>query len=64
VIQPEDVLYFEKEIMSVLNTENARECEKKLIGILSMSKFDLIRILVKNRFGIYFKTKLEQAQTK
>jgi hypothetical protein len=40
--------------MQFLKIENARECEKKLAALLNFDKFELIKILVKNRMAIVF----------
>jgi len=49
--------------MKVLALENPRECEKKLFGVLGVDKFELIKLLVKNKATIYWGTLLQQAQT-
>ncbi len=56
----EELLDIEKKIIPILKIENARDCEKKLI-VLLQTKFDLIKLLVKNRFVIFYMTKLLQA---
>ena len=52
----------EIEIMKVLNVSHDIECENKLVLLLSHERFDLIKLLLKNRFKIYFCTRLERAQ--
>ena len=49
--------------MKVLALENPRESEKKLFGVLGVDKFELIKLLVKNKATIYWGTLLQQAQT-
>lgn len=49
--------------MKILALENARDCEKKLFGVLGVDKFELIRLLVRNKAAIYWGTLLQQAQT-
>ena len=57
---PEDVLKFEKAALLIIGNEflSPRECEKKLFGLLGHRKFEIVRILLKNRFTIYFGTRL------
>ena len=57
---PEELLEMEHKIMEILNIENSRECEKKLINLLSHDKFKLVGLLVKNRQTIYYGTKYQQ----
>ena len=58
----EEVQELEERVMRVLALENPRECEKKLFGILSVDKFELIRLLVRNMALIYWGSLLQQAQ--
>lgn len=52
----------EIEIMKVLNVPHDIECENKLVMLLSHERFDLIKLLLKNRFKLYFGTRLGRAQ--
>lgn len=52
----EEVLEIESRVLKVLSHENPRECEKKLFGILGVEKFELIRLLVRNKAAIYWGT--------
>lgn len=54
----EEILELEGRVMKTLGLENPRECEKRLFGILGVEKFELIRLLVKNKTPIYFGTKI------
>ena len=49
--------------MKILNSNNDIECENRLVKLLNYDKFDLIKLLLKNRTKIYFCTKLGQAQS-
>ncbi|KAI8064474.1 Sec63 Brl domain-containing protein [Gongronella butleri] len=40
---------------------NTRDCENELMGLFDYDKFDLVRILIKNRDPIYWCTKLARA---
>ncbi|ORX48547.1 Sec63-domain-containing protein [Hesseltinella vesiculosa] len=40
---------------------NIRDCENELMGLFDYDKFDLVRILIKNRDAIYWCTKLARA---
>jgi hypothetical protein len=62
-LMAEEVQELEGRLMKVLSLENARDCEKKLFGVLGVDKFELIRLLVRNKAGIYWGTLLQQAQT-
>jgi hypothetical protein len=52
----EEVLDIETKVLSVLALENPRECEKKLFAILGVDKFEIIRLLVRNKAPIYWGT--------
>jgi hypothetical protein len=52
----EEVLEIESRVLKVLALENPRECEKKLFGVLGVEKFELIRLLVRNKATIYWGT--------
>ncbi len=55
----EEILELEDKIKRILKLENPRECEKKLFGVLGVEKFDLIRLLVKNKGAIYYGSLLQ-----
>ena len=44
--------------MGVLKLDNARECERKLFGVLGVERFEVVRELVRNRKVVWFGTKL------
>ena len=54
-----------EEILSILlhsiQTNDERICENKLVLLLEFDKFELIKLLIKNRYKIYYCTKLKQA---
>ena len=52
----EEVLEIESRVLKVLALENPRECEKKLFGVLGVEKFELIRLLVRNKATLYWGT--------
>lgn len=52
----EEILEFESKVLKVLALENPRECEKKLFGILGVDKFELIKLLVRNKASIFWGT--------
>jgi pre-mRNA-splicing helicase BRR2 len=60
----DEILKIEKMVFNFLGQEtiSQRDCEKKLFGILTHSKFQLVRMILKNRFTIYFGTLLAQAE--
>jgi pre-mRNA-splicing helicase BRR2 len=62
-LMAEEVQELEGRLMKVLALENPRECEKKLFGVLGVDRFELIRLLVRNKAAIYWGTLLQQAQT-
>ena len=51
-----------EEVLSVLNAPTDIECENKLVDLLEYDRYDLIRLLSKNRHKIYYCTRLKQAQ--
>jgi pre-mRNA-splicing helicase BRR2 len=59
----EEILELETRVMKILSLENPRECEKRLFGVLGVEKFELIRILVKNKWSVFFGSRLQQAQS-
>lgn len=62
-LMAEEVQELEGRLLKVLALENARDCEKKLFGVLGVDRFELIRLLVRNKAAIYWGTLLQQAQT-
>eukprot|EP01038_Epipyxis_sp_PR26KG_P008839 gene8839-11930_t len=52
-----------EETLTALQTSDERLCENKLVVLLDFDKFEFIKLLLKNRFKIYYCTKLKQAQT-
>lgn len=52
----------EQEIMKALISSNDIECENRLVGLLTHTKFELIKLLLKNRHKIYYCTKLGRSQ--
>ena len=54
----------ESEIMKVLNVSQDIECENKLVLLLGHEKFDLIKLLLKNRYKLFFCTRLGRAQVR
>ncbi|SPJ08848.1 pre-mRNA-splicing helicase BRR2, putative [Plasmodium sp. DRC-Itaito] len=53
----------EKEVLNVLNIYDIQESENKLMHILKYENFNIARVLIKNRWKIYYCTLLGQAQT-
>ena len=51
---PEEILDLEKQVMQLLALENARECDIKLAQLFNYEHAELNRVLVKNRFLIYY----------
>ena len=49
--------------MSLLNLASDIECENKLVALLGYERFDLIKLLLNNRFKIFYCTRLGQAQS-
>lgn len=60
----EEILRLEGQILKLLGGSSVtqRECEKKLIGMVSHKNIDLVSRLLKNREVIYFGTCLQKAQ--
>ena len=54
-------LKLSEEVYQVLATEDDRECENALVGMLDYDKFDLIKVLLKNRLTVYWCTKLARS---
>lgn len=56
---PEEILELEAKLMVILGDTdmNARECEKKILSNVGYDKSEVVKVLVRNRFGIYFCSK-------
>lgn len=59
------VMTLEKDILATLGNLglSARDSEKRLISMLGHQNLEIVKILLKNRFVIYFGTLLSQAST-
>ncbi|ANQ06914.1 Uncharacterized protein PCOAH_00012540 [Plasmodium coatneyi] len=53
----------EKEVLDVLGIYDIQECENKLVHILKYENFSMAKLLIKNRWKVYYCTLLGQAQT-
>ncbi|CAA9987030.1 pre-mRNA-splicing helicase BRR2, putative [Plasmodium knowlesi strain H] len=53
----------EKEVLDVLGIYDIQECENKLVHILKYENFCMAKLLIKNRWKVYYCTLLGQAQT-
>ncbi|KAF8820355.1 putative activating signal cointegrator 1 complex subunit 3 [Cardiosporidium cionae] len=53
----------EKEILSILPTADIQECENKLVFILKYDNFDFAKLVLRNRWKIFYCTRLGQSQT-
>jgi len=51
-----------EQILSILEIDDERECENKLVQLLDFEKFDFIRLLMRNRLKIVWCTKLVHAE--
>lgn len=56
------VLKIEHDLMVILQITDKRECENKLVLLLSQERFEFIKILLEHRFEIFYMTRLGQAQ--
>ena len=50
------------DVIDILQLTDERDCENKLVVLLDYEKFDLIKILLRNRAKVYYCTRLKQAQ--
>ncbi len=50
------------QVMKALEEPDTRECENRLVQLLEYEKFDLIKLLLKNRLKIVYCTKLVHAE--
>ncbi|KJP85559.1 hypothetical protein AK88_04825 [Plasmodium fragile] len=53
----------EKDVLDVLGIYDIQECENKLVHILKYENFSMAKLLIKNRWKVYYCTLLGQAQT-
>eukprot|EP00923_Selenidium_pygospionis_P000890 GHVN01001382.1.p1 GENE.GHVN01001382.1~~GHVN01001382.1.p1 ORF type:complete len:2211 (-),score=363.43 GHVN01001382.1:2249-8881(-) len=60
---PNIVVATEKEILSVLPISDIQQCENKLVMILKYENFEFAKLILKNRWKVYFCTRLGQAQS-
>ena len=56
VVLPEEILELENKILNIIGNGSLtiRECEKKLITLLTPKRIDLIKTLVKQRYTIFY----------
>ena len=54
-------LELSEEVFKALATDDDRDCENALVSLLDYDKFDLIKVLLKNRFKVYWCTKLARS---
>lgn len=52
-----------EKVLEALGTSDEGACENKLVALLDMDKFDLVRKLLRNRARVAYITRLKQAQT-
>merc|ERR1719281_1626912 len=57
------VVALEKEILGILPFQHLQECENKLVQVLQYENFEFAKLLLRNRWKVYFLTRLGQAQT-
>lgn len=57
------VLEMESQILNILKLDDRRQVENKLVGLLKHQLFDVIKLLIENRYEIYYLTRLGQAQS-
>lgn len=62
---PEEVLTLEQKILDLIGNPSfsSRECEKKLFSVLGHKMFELIKLILKNRFTVFYGTQLSRAQS-
>ncbi len=56
------VLKLQHDILQILQIQDKRECENKLVLLLNQERFDFIKTLLENRFEVFYMTRLGQAQ--
>lgn len=54
-------LKLSEDVYQVLSTEDDRECENALVSMLDYDKFDLIKVLLKNRLKVFWCTRLARS---
>lgn len=59
--EPPELQRTEKEILLILKAKSNMECEARLISLLEQDKIEVIKLLVKNRFRIYYGVKYAQS---
>jgi pre-mRNA-splicing helicase BRR2 len=52
-----------EDTLNALQITDGRDCENQLVVLLDYDKFDFIKLLLRNRWKIFYCTKLKQAQT-
>jgi pre-mRNA-splicing helicase BRR2 len=52
-----------EDTLNALQISDGRDCENQLVVLLDYDKFEFIKLLLLNRWRIYYCTKLKQAQT-
>ena len=52
-----------EDILNVLSISDDRVCENKLVALLNFDKFNLVKILMLNRFKIYFCSRYRNSQS-
>ena len=52
-----------EETLQILQISDERICENKLVVLLDFDKFELIKLLLKNKAKVYYCTRLKQAQS-
>lgn len=52
----------EKNILECLTTPDLQECENKLVHLLHYDNFNFAKLLLRNRWRVYYCTRLRQAQ--
>merc|ERR1719171_2907929 len=57
------VVALEKEILGILPFQHLQECENKLVQVLQYENFEFAKLLLKNRWKVYFLVRLGQAQS-
>mmetsp|Transcript_62196 Transcript_62196/g.148187 ORF Transcript_62196/g.148187 Transcript_62196/m.148187 type:complete len:2144 (+) Transcript_62196:214-6645(+) len=57
-----DAVKMAAEVMEIMQSEDEREIENRLVILLDYEKFDFIKLLLANRFAIVYCTLLGQAQ--
>ncbi|CBZ54476.1 RNA helicase-related protein required for pre-mRNA splicing, related [Neospora caninum Liverpool] len=61
---PNKAVATEKEILSILATPDIQKCENQLVVILKYENFELAKLILKNRWKVFYAVRLGQAQSK